>query len=123
MARTAARAVGIDRVATTPTRHPRSCKQPPSAFPTRPAPTMDNVSGICCVSIQGSASFTVQKIRPDGIYNFEHLLDFAVRPDCIPVDYSGNTCRLWNGPPAVALGRSSVAPGRCAADFGDFCGT
>src|SRR5882762_7002750 len=99
MARTASRAVGIDRVATTPTFHPRSCKQRPRAFPTRPAPTIDNVSDIYCVSIQCLAIFTVQKIRPCGKLNFAQLLDCAVRPDCIPLGNSGNTRRLWDGPP------------------------
>src|SRR5712692_9431945 len=118
MARTAARAVGIDCVATTPTRQPRSCKQRPSAFPTRPAPTMDNVSDIYCVSIQCPATLTVQKIRHRGKFDFAHLLVRAVRPDCLPLADSGNTSRRGYGPPAVAFGCSSTSVKRRAADFG-----
>ena len=51
IARTAARAVEMDRPVTPPTRQPSSCKRRPRARPTRPAPTMDTVSDIRCVSI------------------------------------------------------------------------
>src|SRR6266853_1597624 len=122
MSRTAARPVGIERVTTRPICHPRLCKQRPSALPTRPAPTMDNVSDIYCVSIQCPATLTVQKIRLRGKFNFAHLLVCAVRPDCLPLADSGNTSRRGHGPFAVAFGRSSTCDGRGAADFRDFCG-
>ena len=51
IARTAARAVEMDRPVTPPTRQPSSCKRRPRARPTRPPPMMDTVSGIRCVSI------------------------------------------------------------------------
>src|SRR5512135_3792966 len=55
IARTAARAVDMDRPVTPPTHHPSSCKRRPRARPTRPAPTMDTLSDIRCVSIPYAA--------------------------------------------------------------------
>ena len=60
MARTAARAVVMDLPVTAPMRQPRSCNWRPSARPTRPAPTMDKVSDICCVSITCLAIFALR---------------------------------------------------------------
>src|ERR1019366_10724173 len=57
IARTAARAVDMDRPVTPPTHHPSSCKRRPRARPTRPAPTMDTVSDIRCVSIARAAIY------------------------------------------------------------------
>src|SRR5580692_4450535 len=55
MARTAARAEEIDRAVTLPTRQPSWCRRRPSARPTRPAPTIETVSGIRCVSMASGA--------------------------------------------------------------------
>src|SRR5579863_2569775 len=56
IARTAMRAEETDRAVTLPMRHPSSCRRRPSARPTRPAPTMDTVSDIRCVSILEAAT-------------------------------------------------------------------
>ena len=58
-----------------PMRQPRPCNWRPSARPTRPAPTMDNVSDIRCVSI------TVWHLAGCGQFNFAHFLDCTIWSD------------------------------------------
>ena len=114
MTRTAARAV-VSASVTTPMRHPSSCKRRPSDLPTRPAPTMDNVSDICCVSISCPAIFALAE------NSNLHIFWIAV---------FGLIASLW-----VIQGiRASVGMARlpwlsdalhclpgCAVHFGDFC--